>query len=73
VNNTPSRGQNIRPAPTYRRRVRPIRHAWGCGERIPCPKHGTLGVYLPAERLGNGDVIAHDCGGTWRPHELMTA
>lgn len=52
--------------------LRPVRHPFGCGERIPCPKHGTLGVYLPAERLRNGDVIAHDCGSTWRPHELAS-
>lgn len=52
-------------------RVRPIRHDGPCGQRIPCPKHGQpLGPYLPAERLRNGDTVAHDCGQTWRPDEL---
>ncbi len=51
---------------------RPVRHAGGCGQRIPCPKHGQpLGPdYLPAERLRNGTVIAHDCGAEIRPGEL---
>lgn len=54
-------------------KLRPVRHSFGCGERIPCPAHGRLGPYNPAERLRNGDVIAHDCGRTWRPHELSQA
>ncbi len=51
-------------------RVRPIRHDGSCGQRIPCPAHGRLGLYNPAELLRNGDTLAHDCGQTWRPHEL---
>ena len=47
-----------------------IAHAFGCGARIPCPIHGLIGPYNPAERLRNGDTVAHDCGRTWRPAEL---
>jgi hypothetical protein len=57
-------------------RLHPVRHdlAHGCGERMPCPLHGLLeGGYHPAERLRNGDVIAHDCGIRWRPTELPGA
>ena len=53
-------------------RLHDVRHPLGCGERIPCPVHGTLGPYLPAERLRNGTVIAHCCGGSWRPDELRS-
>lgn len=50
----------------------PIRHAGPCGRRIPCPVHGmALGPnYSPAERMRNGDVLAHDCGRVWRRSEL---
>lgn len=51
--------------------IRPVHHDGGCGERVPCPRHGMLGPYLPAEKLHNGTVLAHDCGGTWRPRELL--
>lgn len=53
-------------------RPRPIRHDGGCGERLPCPRHGLpLGPsYQPAERLRNGTILAHDCGRSWRPWEL---
>ena len=57
------------PAP----RLRPVLHPLSCGERVPCPVHGRLGPYNPAERLRNGDVIAHCCGRTWRPNELPEA
>ena len=50
--------------------LRPVLHPFGCGERIPCPIHGLIGSYRPAERLRNGDTIAHCCGQTWRPAEL---
>lgn len=59
--------------PPTRARLRPVRHdlSRGCGIRLPCPTHGTLeGGYLPAEALGNGDLVAHCCGRTWRPTEL---
>lgn len=52
-------------------RLRPVHHDLACGERIPCPEHGMLGPFLPAERLRNGTVIAHDCGQTWRPSDLV--
>lgn len=58
------------PTPRLPRR---IRHAGPCGQRVPCPAHGSLGVYLPAERLRNGTIVAHDCGRSWRPHELARA
>jgi hypothetical protein len=54
--------------------TRPVRHDGPCGSaRIPCPVHGlALGpLYPPAERLPNGTVVAHDCGRSWRPWELV--
>lgn len=54
-------------------RLLPVRHDHGCGERIPCPVHGRLGPYNPAERLRNGTIVAHDCGRSWRWWELPEA
>jgi hypothetical protein len=49
-----------------------IRHAWGCGERIPCP-FGTpecarFAPYRPGERIrtpyGGTLLLCHGCGRT---------
>ena len=59
--------------PTLTPQPRTVPHVGPCGERIPCPAHGLAfgPFYPPAERLRNGDVIAHDCGRRWRPWELL--
>lgn len=53
-------------------RLRTVQHPGiRCGERVPCPAHGMAWGphYRPAERLPNGTLVAHDCGGQWRPWE----
>lgn len=48
-----------------------IDHGPACGERIPCPVHGTPNGpdYLPAERQIRQFgvfIFAHDCRRAWR-------
>lgn len=51
-----------------RLRPRVVHHDGPCGVRVECPAHGRpFGEsYLPAERLRNGWVVAHDCGTEFR-------
>lgn len=47
-----------------------VRHGSSCGERQDAPcGNMDLSPRRPAERMGNGTVICHRCGLSFRPGE----